>query len=100
MPGEAGRYLYDIVHAPRLIRQFTNGKSLEDDLADPMLHSAVERQFEIIGEALNRACRVEPDLADRISSGRQIIVFLAACFTTMQPLPTFGPGGMEGVDRT
>lgn len=75
MPRDVRQYLHDIVHATRLIRQFTNSKSPEDYLTDPMLRSAVERQFEIIGEALNQACRVEPDLADRISSSRQIIAF-------------------------
>jgi uncharacterized protein with HEPN domain len=75
MPRDARQYLYDIGHAIGLIRQFTNSKSLEDYLTDPMLRSAVERQFEIIGEALNQAWRVEPDLAGRISSGRQIIAF-------------------------
>ena len=40
-----------------------------------MLRAAVERQFEIIGEAQNRLFRLEPDLADRITDGRRIIAF-------------------------
>ena len=40
-----------------------------------MLRAAIERQFEIIGEALNRLFRLEPDLADRITDGRRIIAF-------------------------
>ena len=33
------------------------------------------RQFEIIGEALSQACRVDPRLPDRVSHCRQIIAF-------------------------
>lgn len=40
-----------------------------------MLRSAVERQFEIIGEALNQAIRLEPFLSERISRTGRIIAF-------------------------
>jgi uncharacterized protein with HEPN domain len=40
-----------------------------------MLRSAVERQFEIIGEALNQALVLDPSLALRISGAPRIIVF-------------------------
>lgn len=43
--------------------------------ADDMLRSAVERQFEIIGEAVNQFTRAAPALADRIPDVRQIIDF-------------------------
>jgi uncharacterized protein with HEPN domain len=69
------QYLYDIDQACRLLRQFTDGRTLSDYTADPMLRSAVERQFEISGEALNQVCRVDPTLASRISHSRQIIAF-------------------------
>lgn len=35
----------------------------------------MERQFEVIGEALNQALRLYPDLANRISDCRRIVAF-------------------------
>ncbi|KDE54395.1 hypothetical protein EI28_06610 [Methanoculleus sp. MH98A] len=45
---EAQKYLYDIAGAADYIAQFTAGRSFEEYRTDPMLRSAVERQFEII----------------------------------------------------
>ncbi|MCL4541196.1 MAG: DUF86 domain-containing protein [Chloroflexi bacterium] len=74
-PRDLRKYLYDISQAGNLIQQFTDGQTLEGYTASPMLRSAVERQFEIIGEALNQACRLDPTLAHRISYSQQIIAF-------------------------
>jgi uncharacterized protein with HEPN domain len=40
-----------------------------------MLRSAVERQFEVIGEALSQALRCDPKLGTRISNTARIIAF-------------------------
>ena len=40
-----------------------------------MLRRAVERSFEIIGEALGRLTRIEPDIAGKISNCANIIGF-------------------------
>ena len=56
-----------------LIQTFVSGKSLEDCEADPLLRSGVERQFEVIGEALGRLLQVAPELSDQISDSKRII---------------------------
>jgi uncharacterized protein with HEPN domain len=48
---EAKKYLFDIQRAASLITEFVSGKGFEDYRADALLRSAVERQFEVIGEA-------------------------------------------------
>ena len=74
-PLEVRKYLYDILQAGRLLRQFIAGKSFDDYAADPMLKSAVERQFEIVGEALNKAMQIDFELEREISDTRRIIAF-------------------------
>jgi uncharacterized protein with HEPN domain len=43
---ESKKYLFDIKQAAGLLADFTRGKSFTDSQDDPMLRSAVERQFE------------------------------------------------------
>jgi len=71
LPLEVRKHLFDIVQACDLLVQFTCGKTFADYTADPLLRSAVEHQFEIIGEALHR----DSTLAARISSTNRIIAF-------------------------
>jgi uncharacterized protein with HEPN domain len=68
-------YLWDAREAAAAILEFVAGKTFEDYSNDRLLRSAVERQFEIIGEALNQLCKIEPLWADRIPDVPQIIAF-------------------------
>lgn len=63
MPPEARSILFDMKHAANGIELFITGKTLSDYRSDLMLRSAVERQFEIIGEALNRLRKLAPEIA-------------------------------------
>lgn len=75
MRRDARAYLTDARDAAALIRQFVQGRTLADYRADPMLRSAVERQFEIIGEALNQLVKTAPTLAERIPDLRRMVDF-------------------------
>ena len=68
-------YLWDVREAAEAILEFSAGKTFEGYAGDLMLRSAVERQFEIIGEALNQLCKIEPQWAERIPDVPQIIAF-------------------------
>lgn len=74
-PLEVLKYLYDIREACELISEFTSGKAFDDYAGDTMLRSAVERQFEIIGEALNQALKLDPSLEDTITETAKIVAF-------------------------
>ena len=54
------------VQAASHIRSFTVGRSFEEYPTDVYLHSAVERQLEIVGEALNKASVSEAASPDGI----------------------------------
>lgn len=75
LPHETKKYFFDIAEASDLIIQFTAGKTPADYQNDPLLRSGVERQFEIIGEALNQAIRHDPSVATLISTSSRIISF-------------------------
>lgn len=72
---EVRKSLFDIQQAADLIGEFTAGKQFEDYERDPMTRAAVERQFEIIGEALSRLARMDETVATKISEPRRIIAF-------------------------
>ena len=72
---EIRKYLHDMQRAASLLAEFTSDKSLADYEQDAMLRAAVERQFEIIGEAMARLARIDEAVAVRIGGYRRIIAF-------------------------
>ena len=68
--------MLDVTIACDELTRFCAGKDLAAFRADRLLQLAVERQFEIIGEALARLERVDPErLAEAIPEYRRIIGF-------------------------
>jgi uncharacterized protein with HEPN domain len=71
----AAKYLWDVQRAIERISRFVAGRTFDDYLADDMLSSAVERQFEIIGEAFVRLRRIAPDVVTALPDVPEIIGF-------------------------
>ena len=67
--------LADIDRAGADIGRFTEGMDSGAYAGDALTQAAVERKFEIIGEALNRLQKAHPKLAGRIPRLRRIIAF-------------------------
>jgi uncharacterized protein with HEPN domain len=63
-------YLWDVLVSAKAISRFVANVDAETYEASELVHSAVERKFEIIGEALNLLSKTDPDLAARISGYR------------------------------
>ncbi len=57
------------------IRSFTAGLSFDEDVADERTHLAVERCFQIIGEAVMRVRRDAPHLHARFADTAHIAAF-------------------------
>ena len=66
-------WLWDVCQAADNVAAFIQGRSFADYLANAMVRSAVERQFEIIGEALSRLSKEAPELARRVAVLRRAI---------------------------
>ena len=72
MHADARKLLWDARHAAE---RFTEGKTFTEYEADEYLRSAVERQFEIVGEAMNQLRRVDPVTAAAIPELPRVIAF-------------------------
>lgn len=68
-------YLWDIKSAAEAILLFIANHDEQHYCADELLSSAVERKFEIIGEALNQLSKIDDETADKIPHLREIIAF-------------------------
>ncbi len=75
MKDEVRTHLHDVLQAGCAVRSFVEGHTFQDYASDELLRSAVERKFEIMGEALNRIRREEPDILASIRDQRDIISF-------------------------
>ena len=69
------KLLEDIREAAAFIRDTTLASSIERHRQDKLLRFAIERNFEIIGEAIKRLASVDQQAAMHIGDYRQIIAF-------------------------
>lgn len=75
MQPKTPKLLEDIRAASAFILEKTRGHNMEQYREDDILRLAIERQFEIIGEAMGRLARVDPQTAGQIGEHQQIISF-------------------------
>lgn len=72
MSDELKKYLFDILKACNKINEYTGEKKYFEVFSkSSMMKQAVERNIEIIGEAMNKALLLDSDL--QITSGRKIV---------------------------
>ena len=75
MPHEPRKLLWDPRDALDAVRGFIEGKTHDEFIADRLLRSGVERQFEIAGEALSKLAKLDPRTALRIPDLRRAVAF-------------------------
>ncbi len=73
METEIRNHLWDIREAARLIVDSTSETTFEQYEEDPLLRAAVERQFEIIGEATRRLANDDQAIAEKVTGYQTII---------------------------
>lgn len=72
MGNKAKKLLFDILTSINNIDNYIGKKKVFDDYENnPMLQDAVERNIEIIGEAMNKLLLIEPQI--NISNSRRIV---------------------------
>lgn len=75
MDNRSKKLLFDVVSAGRSITEWCGGRTYLEYEDDRQLRRAVEREFEVIGEALNRLEQGDPETAARIEDLRRIVGF-------------------------
>jgi uncharacterized protein with HEPN domain len=75
MEREPRATLWDARNRADAIARFLSGKTFDAYLSDEMLRSAVERQFEIVGEALVQLSKMDRELAARLPDAGNAIGF-------------------------
>jgi uncharacterized protein with HEPN domain len=72
---EPEKYLYDMLSSCEFLLEFTLGRTVNDYIKDRAFRSAIERELQIIGEALLQLDKVNPEIARQIPDYLNIIGF-------------------------
>lgn len=73
MQREGASFLEDADHAAGLAQRFAYARTREELDADPLLRAGLERELQIVGEALSQLARLDSGLASRITELSDII---------------------------
>lgn len=68
-------FLWDVREAALAIQSFTAGMDAAGYAGNELVQAAVERKFEVIGEALNQLAKLDATIAARIPDFPQIVAF-------------------------
>jgi len=74
-PERTSRTLEQIKDSVSFVLTVLEGKMLADYSGDRLLRQAVERNLEIVGEAVGRLRRDDPETAPRLSEHERIVAF-------------------------
>lgn len=72
---ELGAFIADAVASCEIVIRHAEGVTTEQYAVDVTRRAVVEHHFMIIGEALNQASRLQPDIKARITSFAGIVAF-------------------------
>lgn len=87
------KYLYDVSEAINNIEHFMDDRSRNYMVfcEDLLYQHAVERNLSVIGEAINKILKIQPDI--KISSARKIVDlrnFIVHAYDSLQPVMIWG----------
>lgn len=88
MSHKAEKYLFDMLSSCEFLIDFTADKTIDNYIKDRAFRSALERELQIIGEALIQLEKVAPDIASKIPGYQNIIGFrhvLVHGYATLDP---------------
>lgn len=86
---EPEKYLYDMLSSCEFLIEFTFDKKIDDYINDRAFRSALERELQIIGEALIQLEKLAPGLASEIPEYQNIIGFrhvLVHAYDSLDPM--------------
>jgi uncharacterized protein with HEPN domain len=69
------KYLYDIINCSEFVLQLTKDKTVDDYKNNRVFRSALERELQMIGEAMLQLDHMSPEMVEKISEHRSIIGF-------------------------
>lgn len=93
MHADSPAVLWDALHAGRLVQRFVGETTFDLHDTDDLLRSAVERQLGIVGEALNKLAKVDPETASAIAELPRIVGFRNVSCTATPPSTIASSGG-------
>lgn len=74
-PRDVRAFLWDIEKTCRILDELVDGKTYRDYVTDVGLRMAIERGFEILGEALRNVLEQQPAFVERFTDTSGVIAF-------------------------